>query len=44
MNTSIVRQLIAKDLFLLRPMIVGALIIGGIGIALMPFGDRKSVV
>jgi hypothetical protein len=39
MNTSIVRQLIMKDLFLLRPMIVGALVIGAIGIALMPFGE-----
>lgn len=44
MNTSIVRQLIAKDLFLLRPMIVGALIIGGIGIALMPFGEFQFFI
>jgi len=39
MSTSIVRQLIAKDLFLLRPMIVGALVIGAAGIALMPFSE-----
>jgi hypothetical protein len=39
MNTSIVRQLIAKDLFLMRPMIIGALVIGAIGIVLMNFGE-----
>ena len=44
MSTSIVRQLIAKDLFLLRPMIVGALAIGGIGIALMPFGELQFFI
>ena len=44
MNTSIVRRLISKDLFLLRPMIVGALAIGGIGIALMPFGEMQFFV
>jgi hypothetical protein len=44
MNTSIVRQLIAKDLFLLRPMIVGALVIGAIGIALMPFGELQFFI
>jgi hypothetical protein len=38
MNESIVRKLIAKDLFLLRPIIVGALITAAAGIALMPFG------
>jgi len=41
MSTSIVRQLIAKDLFLMRPMIVGALAVGAIGIALMPFGELQ---
>lgn len=39
MNTSIVPQLISKDLFLMRPMLVGALAIGAIGIALLPFGE-----
>jgi hypothetical protein len=44
MNTSIVRHLIAKDLFLLRPIMVGALVIGGAGIALMPFGETQFFV
>ena len=44
MNTSIVRQLIAKDLYLLRPMIVGAFVVGGIGIALMPFGELSFFI
>ncbi len=44
MSTSIVRQLIAKDLFLMRPMIVGALVIGGIGIVLMNFGELAFFV
>jgi len=44
MNGSIVRQLIAKDLFLLRPMMVGALLIGGAGIALMAFGETQFFV
>jgi hypothetical protein len=44
MSTSIVRQLIAKDLFLMRPMIVGALVVGGIGIVLLNFGERSFFV
>jgi ABC-2 type transport system permease protein len=44
MNGSIVRQLIAKDLFLLRPMMIGALLIGGAGIALMLFGETAFFV
>lgn len=44
MNGSLVRQLIAKDLFLLRPVMVGALIIGGLGITLMPFGETPFFV
>jgi hypothetical protein len=44
MNVSIVRRLIAKDLFLLRPMMVGALVFGGIGITLMPFGETQFFV
>jgi hypothetical protein len=44
MNASIVRQLIAKDLFLLRPIMAGALVVGGAGIALMPFGETPFFV
>lgn len=44
MNASIVGKLIAKDLFLMRPMMTGALILGGIGVALMPFGDTLRFV
>jgi hypothetical protein len=38
MNASIVRALVLKDLFLMRPMIVGALVLGTIGVGLMPLG------
>jgi ABC-2 type transport system permease protein len=44
MSASIVRHLILKDLFLLRPMIVGALIVGGIGVALLPLGETAFFV
>jgi ABC-2 type transport system permease protein len=44
MNGSIVRQLIAKDLVLMRPMMIGALVVGGVGIALMPFGETRFFV
>jgi len=44
MNGSIVRRLIAKDLILMRPMMVGALVFGAIGIALMPFGETRFFV
>jgi ABC-2 type transport system permease protein len=44
MNGSIVRRLIAKDLILMRPMMVGALVFGGIGMALMPFGETRFFV
>ena len=44
MSASLVRQLIAKDLVLLRPMMIGALVIGGIGVALMPFGELPFFV
>jgi ABC-type transport system involved in multi-copper enzyme maturation permease subunit len=44
MNGSIVRQLIAKDLFLLRPMMIGALVFGGIGIGLMAMGETQFFV
>src|SRR5690606_32901815 len=44
MNGSIVRQLIAKDLVVMRPMMIGALVVGGVGIALMPFGETRFFV
>ena len=44
MTPSIVRQLIAKDLFLLRPMMIGALLIGSVGLVLMLFGDVSFFV
>ena len=44
MNGSLVNQLIAKDLFLMRPMMLGALVLGGIGIGLMPFGPTQFFV
>lgn len=44
MSKSIVRQLVAKDLFLLQPIIAGALIIGAIGIVLMFFGQTSFFV
>jgi ABC-2 type transport system permease protein len=44
MTASLVRQLIAKDLYLLRPIMLGALVLGGIGIALMPFGETPFFV
>lgn len=43
MKTSIVRQLILKDLQLMRPMIIGALAFGTIGVALMPLGDSPLI-
>lgn len=44
MSASIFRQLIWKDLYLLRPMMIGALVFGGIGIALLPFGETPFFV
>lgn len=44
MSGSIMRQLILKDLHLMSPMMTGALIIGAIGIALMPFGETAFFV
>jgi hypothetical protein len=40
--SSIVRQLIAKDLYLVRWMIAGSLLAGLVSIALMPFGKFSS--
>ena len=39
MSGSILRRLILKDLYLMRPLMLGALIVGGIGIAVMPLGE-----
>lgn len=44
MSTSIVRHLIKKDLFLLRPMMIGSLVVGAAGIALMPLGETPFFV
>src|SRR5690606_4590883 len=44
MSASIVGRLIAKDLYLLRPMMIGALVIGGIGVAVLPFGETEFLV
>lgn len=43
MSASIVSRLIMKDLFLLRPMMIGALAIGAVGIALMAVGETPFV-
>lgn len=42
MSESIVRQLIVKDLYMMRPMMIGALLVGGIGIAVMPLGGPAA--
>lgn len=44
MNRSIVRQLILKDLYLMRWMIGGALVAGLASLAMMPFGKVFSYV
>lgn len=44
MSVSIVSRLIAKDLYFLRPMIIGALVIGGVGVALLPFGETAFLL
>jgi hypothetical protein len=44
MSASMVRHLISKDLYLLRPMMIGALLFGGIGIALLPLGETPFFV
>jgi len=44
MSVSIVRRLIAKDLYVLRPMMIGALVVGGIGVGLLPFGETEFLV
>jgi ABC-2 type transport system permease protein len=44
MSTSMVRHLVAKDLFLLRPMMIGALVVGGIGVGLFPFGETPFFI
>lgn len=44
MSASIVRHLIRKDLFLLRPMMIGALALGAVAIALMPLGETQFFV
>jgi ABC-type multidrug transport system permease subunit len=44
MSAPIVRQLILKDLYLFRWMIVAAIVAGGAGIALMPLGQVSTYV
>src|SRR5690606_30590316 len=40
---SITRQLILKDLYLMRPLMLGALVLGGTGIAVMPLGETPFI-
>jgi ABC-2 type transport system permease protein len=44
MNGSIVRQLILKDLYLMRAMIAGSIIAGLIAVAMMPLGKISAYV
>jgi ABC-2 type transport system permease protein len=44
MSAPIVRQLILKDLYLFRWMIVGSLVAGGAAISIMPLSQVSSYV